>query len=226
MKKLACCCIFAVFGNVLCDETNDLLRELNGKVELLQEEVNELKNKVKELEKNSDATEPLSESIAFKEAGTKFSNEEAFKQIDKCSGLIEQENYDAAWNILKDFVINSRNRLYMGQACFYSGRVLEHKKKYNKAMEFYIKSAQMNPRGQKAPASLRHLAGCLIALKKIHPSEKEKYQAMLRKTLQSLKQMGIEAKRDTASNANLRDDPFFDDAIRYGKWATEKLKTN
>lgn len=226
MKKFAFSCLFVMFGNVLGDETNDLLRELNGKVELLQEDVNALKNKVKELEKNSDATEPLSEPIEFKESGKKFSNEEAIKQIDKCSSLIEQENYDAAWNILKDFVLNSRNKLYMGQACFYSGRVLEHKKKYNKAMEFYIKSAQMNPRGQKAPASLRHLAGCLIVLKKIRPNEKEKYQMMLRKTLQSLKQMGIEARKDTASNANLRDDPFFDDAIRYGKWATEKLKTN
>ena len=214
------------FGCVSGDETNDLLRELNGKVELLQDEVSELRKKVKELEKNSEATEASSEPIEFKSSGKKLSNEEAVKQIEKSSNLIEQGDYDSAWNILKDFVINSKNKLYMGQACFYSGRVLEHKHKYNKAMEFYIKSVQMNPRGQKAPAALRHLADCLIKLKKVQPSEKDKYQTMLKKVLQSLKQMGVEARKAVASNSNLRDEQFFDDAIRYGKWATEKLKAN
>lgn len=226
MKRIAFGLMLVTFGCVSGDETTDLLRELNGTVENLQEEIKELKKRVQALEKATGATEASNETIEYKDSGKKFSNEEAAKQIEKVAGLIEQGDYDTAWNILKDFVINSRNKLYMGQACFYSGRVLDYKQKYNKAMEFYIKSVQMNPRGQKAPASLRNLADCLIKLKKIQPSEKDKFQTMLKKTLQSLKQMGIEAKKAATANPNLRDEPYFDDAIRHGKWATEKLKNN
>lgn len=216
------------------DEMAEAIREANGKIEELQRQVEENRKEIadlkKELGKLGDKSESGKNVIELTEnegKNGKISDADAKNFMKKIDNMIESGAYDDAWKILDNFVSKEQNKLYMGQACFYSGKVLYLQKKYSDAIKFFIKSAQLNPRGNKSPEALYLLANSLEKLKKEQPNDKEKLQAMLTQTLQSIQEMGKEAEASVAKNAGLitsdESAPYYLDSIRYGKWAGEKL---
>lgn len=215
-------------------ELAEALREANGKIEELQrqvednrKEIAELKRSVNKISGQGETAKTSENTDDYKESNGKISDIDAKNLIKKVSRMIESGEYSDAWKILDNFVSKEQNKLYMGQACFYSGKVLYLQGKYSDAIKFFIKSAQMNPRGNKAPEALYLLANSLDNLKKEQPKDKEKLQAMLTQTLQSIREMGKEAEASVAKNPNLvtsdESAPYYLDSIRYGKWAGEKL---
>lgn len=236
MKKILMILLAATTSGIYASsaELAEALREANGKIEELQrqmednrKEIAELKLSIKKIDAQNETNKNPENTDDYKESNGKISDGDAKNLIKKVGRMVESGEYDGAWKILDNFVSKEQNKLYMGQACFYSGKVLYLQGKYSEAIKFFIKSAQMNPRGNKAPEALYLLANSLGNLKKEQPKDSEKLQAMLTQTLQSIQEMGREAEASVAKNPNLvtsdESAPYYLDSIRYGKWAGEKL---
>lgn len=145
------------------EELSETVRELQGRVETLENDIKVLKEgKAQEenLQKEAD-------NIAGK------TPEAVVKEV---SDLIEQNEMEKARRIVQTFVDKNPTSIYCGMLLFYAGNSYFVEKDYQNAAMEYMKSFRANPKGSKSAETLFKLALCFRNL-----SQMEKCKSTLEK---------------------------------------------
>ena len=147
------------------EELSETVRELLGRVEVLEKEVQDLK------------TEKAQEENAQKEADNVVGKapETVVKEVED---LIEQNEMEKARRIIHTFVDKNPTSIYCGMLLFYAGSSYFIEKDYQNAAMEYMKSFRANPKGAKSAEGLFKLALCFRNL-----SQMEKCKSTLEKII-------------------------------------------
>ncbi len=153
----------AVAQDTSLEELSETVRELQGRIETLENDVKELKD-AKTQEEN---VQKEADNVAGK------TPDEVVKEV---TDLIEQNEMDKARRIVHTFVDKNPTSIYCGMLLFYAGNSYFVEKDYQNAAMEYMKSFRANPKGSKSAETLFKLALCFRNL-----SQMEKCKSTLEK---------------------------------------------
>ena len=147
------------------EELADTVRELQGRIETLENEIKELKNE----KAQEESAQKAADDVVGK------SPEAVVKEV---SDLIEQNEMEKARRIVHTFVEKNPTSIYCGMLLFFAGNSYFVEKDYQNAAMEYMKSFRANPKGSKSAEALFKLALCFRNL-----SQMEKCKSTLEKII-------------------------------------------
>ncbi|MDR0677388.1 MAG: tetratricopeptide repeat protein [Holosporaceae bacterium] len=167
MKKIAYFMIFSVFIVVsvrgVDEDLSDSIRELTGRMEVLEKKIEEQDQKIVALENADQKKEEVS-------------NKTPEEVLKIAKDKIEENNLSEARKMLNAFISKNPGNVYCGIMQFYIGNTYYLERDYKNAALEYMKGFKANPNGSKAAETLYKLALCFKNMK-----EKEKYILTLQK---------------------------------------------
>lgn len=142
------------------EDLADTVRTLNGKIEELEREVAQLKQRLNMI---APQTEPSEVSkITIQE----ISGLTADKLIKKAKKLIKKDRFKEARNILNAFIRKSPKHAKLGIVHYYLAKSYFEEKNYTQAADSYMDSYQADKKGSKTAKALLKLSKCFIKLNK------------------------------------------------------------
>lgn len=151
-------------------DLEDTVRTLNGKIEELEHEVAQLKQRLNIVAPQTESSEIS--GITAQE----ISNLSAEDLIKKAKGLIKNDHFKEARDILNAFIQKNPKHVKLGVAHYYLAKSYFEEKNYTQAADSYMDSYQADKKGSKTAKALLKLSKCFIKLNK-----KEQAKATLEK---------------------------------------------
>ena len=138
----------------------ELIRSHNGKIE-------ELEHRVKMIEQNLGISH--SEKVASKtpeQVASEIKGKTPEEIIEMANDLIKLDKNQEARDVLDTFIENHPKSIHCGKMYFYIGKSYFEEKDYQNAAKAYMKSFEINSRGDKTPKALFRLSDCFLKLGK------------------------------------------------------------
>lgn len=147
----------------------ETVRSNTGEIEELKKEVADLKELVMQLMQNESNTSANS-------GGAELSADETIK---KATELMKKKKNGEARNLLNAFIAKNQKDIHVGMMHFYLGDSFYKEKNHRAAAKEFMKSYNVNSRGEKAPEALYKLGLCFK-----HMSDKKKSVLTLEKLVE------------------------------------------
>ncbi len=153
-------------------DLEDTVRTLNGKIEELEHEVAQLKQRLNIIAPQTESSE-ISGMTAQEIASLS-----ADDLIKKAKGLIKNDHFKEARDILNAFIQKNPKHAKLGIVHYYFAKSCFEEKNYTQAADSYMDSYQADKKGRKTAKALFKLAKCFIKLNK-----KDQAKATLKKLI-------------------------------------------